>query len=101
MQSVWVSRRLERSLGPLHQSGERSLVVDSQIGEHLAVARDVPPYCIAGGNPCRLLRQRFDDELTAFLLALRWWDWPPEKIFAHLEDLCSGDLSRIRAIPLH
>ena len=71
------------------------------IAANAVVARDVPPYCIAGGNPCRVLRQRFDDELTAFLLALRWWDWPPEKIFAHLEDLCSVDLSRIRAIPLN
>ena len=33
-----------------------------------------------------------------FLLQLRWWDWPAEKIFAHLDDLTSGDLQRIRAI---
>ena len=32
------------------------------------------------------------------LLALRWWDWEAEKIFANLESLCSGDLSAIRRI---
>lgn len=62
------------------------------------VAKDIPPYHIAGGNPCRIIRKRFDDDLIAYLLELRWWDWPAEKIFRNLNILCSGDLSSIRAI---
>ena len=68
------------------------------IAANSVVASDIPPYCVAGGNPCRVIRKRFDDELIAYLLELKWWDWPPEKIMRNLESLCSGDLSRIRAI---
>ena len=62
------------------------------------MAADIPPYTIAAGNPCRMVRPRFDLELTDYLLNLRWWDWDAEKIFRNLETLCSGDLERIRRI---
>ena len=39
-----------------------------------------------------------DIELIAYLLELKWWDWPAPKIFANLEALCSGDLSKIKEI---
>lgn len=68
------------------------------IAANAVVASDVPPYCVAGGNPCRVIRRRFDQALTAYLLDLKWWDWPAEKIFRNLEALCSGDLERIRHI---
>lgn len=55
-------------------------------------------YDDAAGNPCRVIRPRFERELTDYLLQLRWWDWSPEKIFRNLEALCSGDLERIRHI---
>lgn len=63
------------------------------------VAKGVPPYTIAGGNPCRVIRRRFDDELARYLLRLKWWDWPAEKIFANLEVLCGADLEAIKHIP--
>ena len=68
------------------------------IAANSVVASDIPPYCVAGGNPCRIIRKRFDDELIAYLLELKWWDWPPEKIMRNLEKLCSGDLHKIREI---
>lgn len=68
------------------------------IAANAVVTKDVPPYHIAGGNPGRIIRQRFSEELVDFLLRLKWWDWPPEKIFRNLEALCSSDLERIKAI---
>ncbi len=68
------------------------------IGANSVVASDIPPYCIAAGNPCRVVRKRFDDELIDYLLELKWWDWSPEKIMRNLESLCSGDLTKIRSI---
>ena len=68
------------------------------IGANSVVTKDVPPYCIAGGNPCRMIRRRFDDELIAYLLDLKWWDWDAGKIFRNMEALCSGDLTKIRSI---
>lgn len=50
------------------------------------VVKDVPPYTVVGGNPIRVLKQRFTDEQISKLLAIKWWDWEFDKIkeFAHL-----------------
>ncbi|GAB3760838.1 CatB-related O-acetyltransferase [Spirosoma pomorum] len=50
------------------------------IGSYAIVTRDVPPYSIIGGNPAKVIRQRFDQATVDTLLALRWWDWPITKI---------------------
>lgn len=68
------------------------------IGANSVVARDVPPYAVAAGNPCRVIRKRFDDELIKFLLELKWWDWDAEKIFRNMELLCDPDPEKIKNI---
>ena len=62
------------------------------IGARSVVARDIEPYSIAAGNPCRMIRRRFDEETIRKLLALRWWDWDEQRIFENLEALTSGSL---------
>ena len=57
---------------------------------------DVPPYAIVAGNPARLIRRRFDDELIALLLRFRWWDRPVEEINELIPLLTCGDLERVR-----
>ncbi|ADO42416.1 CatB-related O-acetyltransferase [Ketogulonicigenium vulgare] len=39
------------------------------------VVKDVPPYAIVGGNPAKIIRYRFPDEIIARLEASRWWDY--------------------------
>lgn len=68
------------------------------IAANSTVTKEVPPYHIAGGNPCNIIKKRFDDKLIAYLLELQWWNWSAEKIFNNLDILCSGDLSRIKTI---
>ncbi|MBD5583805.1 MAG: Vat family streptogramin A O-acetyltransferase [Clostridia bacterium] len=68
------------------------------IGANAVVSKDVPPYCVAVGNPIKIVRKRFDDDTVDYLLKLKWWDWLPEKIFSNLEILCSGDIDKIKAI---
>lgn len=68
------------------------------IGANSVVASDIPPYSVAAGNPCKVKKKRFDDELISYLLELRWWDWDGDKIFRNLDILCSGDLTKIRDI---
>lgn len=68
------------------------------IGANSTVAKDVPAYSIAVGNPCRVTRKRFDDETIDYLLKLKWWDWSIEKIEANFEALGSNDLDLIKSI---
>lgn len=68
------------------------------IGANSVVASDVPPYCVAVGNPCKVIKKRFDDNLVEYLLNLKWWNWDAEKIFENLEALTSADLSKIEKI---
>lgn len=48
-----------------------------------------------GGNPARILKMRFDDDIIGRLLALKWWDWSDEKINENVELLMSGDVVRL------
>ena len=50
------------------------------IGAGTVVAKDVPPYAVAVGNPMRIIKYRFDGESIARLLRIKWWNWPQEKI---------------------
>ncbi len=52
------------------------------VGAAAVVAKDVPPYAVVVGNPARVARHRFDPATVAALLAVRWWDWPDEKVAA-------------------
>lgn len=38
------------------------------------VTKDVPAYAVIGGNPGRVIRQRFPDEICAALQESRWWE---------------------------
>lgn len=88
---VWI--RLNVTVMPGIHIGDGAI-----IGANSVVAGNIPAYCVAAGNPCRVVKKRFDDDLIKYLLALKWWDWPAEKIFANLEALASADLMKIRQI---
>ncbi|MBQ3777465.1 MAG: CatB-related O-acetyltransferase [Fibrobacter sp.] len=67
------------------------------IGACAVVASDVAPYTIVAGNPAKLIRKRFDDELTALLLKFKWWDKPIDEINNLIPILTSGDLKKVKA----
>lgn len=62
------------------------------IGARAVVTKDVDPYMIVAGNPAKNVRRRFDEDTVRQLLALKWWDWPYEKIRKYLPLLCSSNI---------
>lgn len=88
---VWIGQNV--TVMPGVHIGDGSIIAAKSV-----VAKDIPPYHIAGGNPCKIIKKRFDDELIHYLLKLKWWDWSEEKIFKNLEVLCSPDLDKIKSI---
>ncbi|MBM3466867.1 MAG: CatB-related O-acetyltransferase [Alphaproteobacteria bacterium] len=68
------------------------------IGTNTLVTKDVAPYTIVGGNPGKLIRNRFDQQTIDFLLELAWWDWPIERITKHVKDIASRNLEILRAL---
>ena len=44
------------------------------------VVKDVPAYCIVGGNPAKVIRKRFDDVLIDMLEKWQWWNLPITEI---------------------
>lgn len=67
------------------------------IGLNSVVGSDVPPYAVVAGNPAKMIRRRFDDELIGLLLRLRWWDRDVEGVKALIPLLSTSDPERLRA----
>lgn len=66
------------------------------IGANSVVGSSVESYSIVAGNPARLVRKRFDNELVALLLRVKWWDLPIEEINKLIPVLSSSDLEKVK-----
>ena len=67
------------------------------IGKGAVVGSDIPPYCVAVGNPAKVVRKRFDEELIGLLEETKWWDLPINEIQALIPILTSPDLEMLKA----
>ncbi|MCS3470665.1 acetyltransferase-like isoleucine patch superfamily enzyme [Pseudomonas sp. JUb42] len=56
------------------------------------VTRDVAPFSVVGGNPCKFIRFRFDEHIRQQLLDAAWWDWPMDEVKSIARTLSSNDL---------
>lgn len=65
------------------------------VAAYSVVTKDIEPYSVVGGNPARLIKKRFGDELIELLLRLKWWDCEPEALAEILPLLCDPDLDYV------
>jgi len=83
---VWIGR------GALILSGV-AIGDGAIVGAESVVAKDIPPYAVVVGNPARVIRKRFDDEIIEALLRIRWWDWSDEKVRIGVPELMSSNIN--------
>jgi len=88
---VWIGR--ESVIMPGVKIGDGAI-----IAAHSVVTKDIEPYSIVGGNPTKLIRKRFDDELISLLLKTQWWNFEPTELVDFLPTLCNPDLERVRSV---
>lgn len=51
------------------------------------IVKDLEPYGIYGGNPAKLIKRRFSNEIIDELLEIKWWEYDDntiEKIYPYL-----------------
>ena len=48
----------------------------SIIGAGSIVTKDVEPYSVVAGNPAKKIKDRYDTNVIAELLKIKWWNWP-------------------------
>lgn len=68
------------------------------IGTNALVTKDVGPYEIWGGNPAKLIRKRFPDDVIEILLKIQWWNWPIDKIVENVDILISNDVNKLKEL---
>ena len=70
--------------------GGKSIGDGAVIGAGAIVKKDVPPYAIVVGNPAKILKYRFDSNIIAKLLDIKWWEksdtWLTENV-SYFEDV--------------
>jgi len=66
------------------------------IGANSVVGSNIEPYTIVAGNPAKILRKRFDDELIRLLENFKWWDKSIEEINDLIPVLTCSNLEKVK-----
>ena len=66
------------------------------IGLNSVVGSDVAPYTIVAGNPAKVIRKRFDNQLIKLLLKLKWWDKSIKEINDLIPILTDNNLAEVK-----
>ena len=82
---VWIGNRVMIKAGVEIADG-------AVVGMGSVVTKDIGPYEIWAGNPAKLIRKRFDNEIITGLLSTEWWTWDDGKIAEYANDMTNVDI---------
>lgn len=82
---VWIGARANIMSGVTIGSG--AIVATAAV-----VTKNVPPYAIVGGNPARVIKYRFSEEVIEQRLEIAWWVWPEDVIRTRMKLLMNDDI---------
>jgi acetyltransferase-like isoleucine patch superfamily enzyme len=82
---VWIGRNVLILTGAVIEDG-------AVIGAGSVVAGHIPAYSIAVGNPCKVIKYRFNPEQIKSLQEIAWWKWPHKKIDENIHLICNEDI---------
>lgn len=88
---VWIG--YESTIMPGVKIGDGAIIAAKSV-----VINDIPPYAVVGGNPAKVIKQRFDNETIKELLEIAWWDWDIKKISANIEKIVDGNIEELLSI---
>lgn len=86
---VWIGQNA--TILPGVQIGDGAI-----IGANSVVGSNVAPYTIVVGNPARMVKKRFDEELIVLLLRLKWWDKSIDTINSLIPILTNSNLDFVK-----
>ena len=67
----------------------RAIGTGAIVAASAVVTKPVPPYAIVAGNPARIVRQRFPDDIAERMQQLAWWTWDHETLRRAIPDFRS------------
>lgn len=59
-----------------------SIGTGAVVGAKSVLTKDVPAYAVVAGNPAKVVRMRFSDEIIADLLQSQWWEYDLNLFYA-------------------
>jgi len=65
------------------------------VGANAVVAKDIPAYSIAVGNPVKIIKKRFSERKIKKLLEIAWWNWDIDLILEKVDFICSNNIEEL------
>ncbi|RDH42181.1 CatB-related O-acetyltransferase [Zooshikella ganghwensis] len=87
---VWIGMRA--MIMPGIQIGEGAVIAANAV-----VTKDVAPYTIVAGNPAKVFKTRFPEDVIERLLLLNIYKWPERKFNALKKYICAGDINSLES----